>query len=214
MNAPAARKCSTMATPERAAFLGIGRGAELIEQHQRIGGDVERHLADVGDVRGERAQILLDRLVVADIGEHLFKQRELGLDGGNGQRRLRHQAEQSDGLQGHRLAAGIGTADQQRAAVLRQFQTDRHGGLVPAAQHVLEQRMARVFEQQAVAEARDDAIELAGEAALREDQLEFRHRDQRLPNGVAVAAQAVGHLDAGCGGPRAPPLRRGGRAHC
>ncbi len=63
-----------------------------------------------------------------------------------------------------------------------------------AAQHVLEQRVARVFEQEAVAEAGDGAIELGGEARLGEDQLQLRHGDQRLANGIGVGAQAVGHL--------------------
>ena len=72
---------------ERAALFGIGGGAEFVEQHQRIRRDVQRHLADVGDVRGEGAEVFLDRLVVADIGQHLLEERELGLGGGHGQRR-------------------------------------------------------------------------------------------------------------------------------
>ena len=55
--------------------------------------------------------------------------------------------------------------------------------------------MARLFQQQAVAEARHDAIEIGGEARLGEDHLELRHGDQRLPDGVAVPAQAVRHFE-------------------
>ena len=35
----------------------------------------------------------------------------------------------------------------------------------------------------------------AAKRAFGEDQLELRHGDQRLPDGVAVAAQAVGHFE-------------------
>src|SRR5512133_161676 len=54
--------------------------------------------------------------------------------------------------------------------------------------------MPRVLEVEALAEARHNAVELAGESALREDQLELRHGDQRLPDRIAEAAQAIGHL--------------------
>ncbi len=104
---------------ERAALFGIGGRAQFVQQHQRIGRDVERHLADVGDVRGKGAEVFLDGLVVADIGQHLLEERELGLGGGHRQAGLRHQAEQSHGLQRDGLAAGVGAADQQRAAFVR-----------------------------------------------------------------------------------------------
>ena len=46
------------------------------------------------------------------------------------------------------------------------------GGSVLAAEHVFEQRVARIAQQQAVAEARDGAIKLGGEAAYKFDQFE------------------------------------------
>ena len=54
--------------------------------------------------------------------------------------------------------------------------------------------MARVAQQQPLAEARNGAIELDGEARLGEDQFELAHGDQGLADGIGVAAQAVGHL--------------------
>ena len=102
---------------QRAALFGIGGRAQLVQQHQRIRRHIQRHLADVGDVRRKGAEVFLDGLVVADIGQHLLEERELGFGGGHRQRRLRHQAEQPDGLQRHGLAAGVGAADQQRAAL-------------------------------------------------------------------------------------------------
>ena len=84
---------------QRAAFFGIGGRAQFVQQHQRIGRHVERHLADVRDVRGKRAEVFLDGLVVADIRQHLLEDRKLGFRRGHRQARLRHQAEQPDGLQ-------------------------------------------------------------------------------------------------------------------
>ena len=55
--------------------------------------------------------------------------------------------------------------------------------------------MARIAQQQAVAEAGNGAVEFGGEAGLAEDQLELRHGDQRLADGIAVAAQAAGDFD-------------------
>ena len=91
---------------QRAALFGVGGCAQFVQKHQRIGRDIERHLADVGDVRGKRAQVFLNGLIVADIGQHLVEEGELSLGGGHGKGRLRHQAEQTHGLQRHRLAAG------------------------------------------------------------------------------------------------------------
>jgi len=55
--------------------------------------------------------------------------------------------------------------------------------------------VAGVFEQEAVAEPGDGAIELGGKARLGEDQLQLRHGDQGLANGAGVGAQAVGHFE-------------------
>ena len=180
--------------PERAAFLGIGGGAQFIQEHQRVGGHIERHFADVRDVRGKRAEVFLDRLVIANIGQHLLENREFGRGCWYRQCRLRHQAEQTDRLERYRLAAGIGAADEQRAPIAGQFQADGHHGFMAAAQHVIEQRVARVLQRQAVAEAGDDTPEIQGEPGFGEDQFQFRHSDQGLTYGFAVSPQAVRHL--------------------
>jgi hypothetical protein len=62
---------------ERPAFDGVGAGAGLVEQHQ--GRRLERgvHGDDVGDVAGEGAQALDNRLLVPDVGEHRLEHRDL-----------------------------------------------------------------------------------------------------------------------------------------
>ena len=145
---------------------------------------------------GEGAEVFLNGLVVADIRQHLLEERELGFGRGHGKAGLRHQAEQPDGLEGDGFAAGIGAADQQGAAVAgSSSRVMGTGGLAAAAQHVLQQRVARVLEAEALAEAGDGAIELGREPGLAEDQFELGHGDQGLADGIAVGAQAVGHLE-------------------
>ena len=121
---------------QRAALFGIGGGAQLVEQDQRIGRDIESHVADVGNVRREGAEVLLNRLVVSDIRQDLREERKLGLRGGHGQPGLGHQAQQAHGFQRDCFAAGIGAADEQRAAVPVQFQAHRHGRFAAPPQHV------------------------------------------------------------------------------
>ncbi len=101
---------------ECGAFFGIGGGAEFVEQDERVRGRGARDEIDVGDVRGEGGKILLDRLVVADVGEDGVEDGEFGAVGGDGKSGLRHQGEQADGFQGDGFAAGVGAGDDELAA--------------------------------------------------------------------------------------------------
>ena len=108
---------------ERAALGGIGARADLVEQHQRRRREVARHLHDVGQVRGEGGQVGRDRLLVADVGVDRAGRRAATLParGGDVQAALRHERQQADGLEGDRLPAGVGAADDEhrRAAADR-----------------------------------------------------------------------------------------------
>ncbi len=110
------------------ALFGIGGRAEFVEQHQRVRGRGARNEINVGDVGGERRKILLDRLIVADVGEHGVEYGKLGAVGGNGKPGLRHQSEKADGFQGDRLAAGVWAGDDELPAFAFQFHADRDDG--------------------------------------------------------------------------------------
>ena len=70
---------------KRAAFFRIGGAAQLVDQHQRIAASpLPASIADRQDVRGERAEAFLQRLMVADVGQHLVEQRKLGFRAGTG----------------------------------------------------------------------------------------------------------------------------------
>ena len=74
-------------------------------------------LSKVRDVRTERRQRLLDALLVADIGIDAVEPREAGLLRGNVQPGVGHHRQQAHGLEGHGLAARVGTGDQQHPAL-------------------------------------------------------------------------------------------------
>ena len=93
--------------------------AQFVEQHQII----RRHLVHDGHNRrhmpGEGGQALLDGLLVANIGEHLPKHRQLRPQIRRDlQARLRHQRQQPDRFQRDRLAARVRAGDNQRREVL------------------------------------------------------------------------------------------------
>ena len=80
-------------------------------------------------MRRERAQAGLDRLLVADVGEHRSEDRHARAVGRrNSQARLRHQRQQPGGLQGDGLAAGVRARDQQDTR--RRNHLDRDGNHV------------------------------------------------------------------------------------
>ena len=62
---------------QRAALVGIGAAAGLVEQHERRQRQRAVHRDDVGDVPGEGAEAGRDRLLVADVGEHRAEYRHL-----------------------------------------------------------------------------------------------------------------------------------------
>ena len=110
---------------QRSAFFGIGRGTQFVEQHQRIRSCSARDEVDVRDVRGKRREILLDRLIVADVGENGVENRHVGAIRGNGNAGLRHQSEQAQRFQGDGFAAGVGAGDHELAVVA--FELDGDG---------------------------------------------------------------------------------------
>ena len=109
---------------ESCAFFGIGGGAEFVEQDEGVGGGGAGDEIDVGDVGGEGGKILLDGLVVADVGEHSVEDRKLGAIGGDGQAGLGHEGEEADGFQGDGFASGVGAGDDELATSAFEFDGD------------------------------------------------------------------------------------------
>ena len=133
---------------QRRSFFRIGGRAQFIQQHQRVCRRGARDEVDIGDVGGERRKILLDGLVVADIGQHRIEHRQLGAVRGDGNAGLRHQGQQANRFQGHGFSAGVRAGDDQFQAFAFEFDAD--GNDVPAFcfQVALQQRVAGIDQNQ------------------------------------------------------------------
>ena len=115
-HAPAARKWCGDGDGEGGAFVGIGGGAELVEEDERSGcaarcGDA----VEIDDVRGEGGEGLLDGLGVADVGEEGVEDGQSGGCGGDRDSGLGHEGAERGGFEGDGFAAGVGAADDELA---------------------------------------------------------------------------------------------------
>ena len=84
---------------ERRAFLRVGRGAQLVQQHQRTAVGLARDAVHVGDVRGKRGKVALDGLRIADVGVDGAEDGQARIRRGHGQTGLRHEREQAHRFQ-------------------------------------------------------------------------------------------------------------------
>ena len=114
-------------TGQRCALGGVGARAQLVEEHQRTAVADGDNLDNVLHVAGESGQGLLNGLLVADISQHCVEHADKApVVRRDMQAALRHQGQQADGLQGDRLAAGVGTGDDQGVEVHTQTDGNRH----------------------------------------------------------------------------------------
>ena len=202
----------------------IGSGAQFIQQHQRLRGRRARDEINISDVRRESRKILLNGLVVANIGEHGVEHRKLSPISRHRKSRLRHQRQQADGLECDGLAAGIRSRDDELPSFAFQFHTDRDDGNSFRPKIALQQRMSRVVQQQpglrtsrvgtgafarpawakpgsAVTSLRivstqlnRHAVIVLGEMRLGKLQLQFTERIHRSQNFLGLRSDALRHL--------------------
>ena len=174
---------------QRRAFAGVGAVADLVEHHERVGIRRVDDPRQVGQVRGERGEILAQALGVADVGEQAFGPVDAGAGrrgdvqaGARAQRRERHRLHR-DGL-----AACVRAREHEDADRVAEMQVVRH------RLRRLEQRMPelRQREDALVAELRLDGVPLCGQRAARECQVDrFECCEARAQRG-RLAPGAVG----------------------
>ncbi len=135
-------------------LLGVGAGPHLIEQHQvgPLGGGADfagqgiENAGDAPDVAAEGREVLLQRLLVADIGQNLAAPGQPGgAAAGQKQAAAGHQCRQAQAFEGHRFAAGVRAGDRHHP----QGRCHRHGHghhAVPPLLPLLpqQQRMAQI----------------------------------------------------------------------
>ena len=141
------------------AFAGVGASAHLIEQHQRrhrCCAQAAQGFQDPGDaahVAAEGGEVLLQRLLIADVGQHRVAPGQLR-DAAAGQKQPcpRHQGGQPQAFEGHGFAAGVGAGDGNHPQGRLDLQAHRHHSsaaflaLLPN-----QQRVAQLFELPALA---------------------------------------------------------------
>ena len=192
--APARRKWSTIATPSAPPSVGSVPAPTSSSSTSAGSARSLRHLDDRRQVCGEGGQALRDRLLVADVGIDAPEHRQPAA----GRRRhvepaLRHEREEPDALERHRLAAGVGAGDHEHPVLAAEPQAHRHGlrrALDPEPRRQLrhQQRMAGV-----------DQLEL-GPRALEDLRRVRVHRDRQQRHRLdrVELAERRGHrLDRG-----------------
>ena len=110
------------------AFLRIGARAKFIEDDQRTLIDLFENADDVRDVTAERAERLLDGLLIANIGIHIVEERQFRTAFSRDvQSALRHERQQTDGFQRNRFSARVRTGNNNgsRARCWDQYQWAR-----------------------------------------------------------------------------------------
>ena len=117
------------------ALLGVGAGAQLVQQHQPAPPGLGQDRLQVQDVAGEGGQAADQGLVVADVRVQGGQLRHLGAGPGrDGAAGAGQGGEQADGLEDHGLAAGVGAGDHHPGPLAVQLQGQGHGVVVQGLQ--------------------------------------------------------------------------------
>ena len=180
------------------AFVRIGAGAQLVEQHEGAGVRLGEHLADLFDEGGEGREVLGDRLVVADHGEDPLEDRYARAFGrGDVAAGLGHEREQGEGLERDGLAARVGPGNQQQRPVGGELEIHRHDlarGVAPALRE--EQRVACGLEVDAALaiEGRPRGLHAVGEVGAGEHPVQGAERLHERGQLVAPRAHRLGQL--------------------
>ncbi len=162
---------------QRRAFGRVSARAKLVKEHKVVFAHRFHDGDNIGHVRGEGGQGLLDGLLIADIGKDILKHGKLRAQcAGDMKAGLRHQRQQADGLERDGLAARIGAGDDERRKVLAQHQV-AWNDLVP-----VNQRMAHPNEAKAPLPIQlgRNGLHLAGQAALGKHKVQMGENDDVL----------------------------------
>jgi hypothetical protein len=117
---------------EGGAFGGVGSAPDLVEQHQRRGVGLVEYPAQHRDVGAEGREARRYGLPVADVGIEAAEDRQPapGTDRRNDPA-LRQRRGEPDGLEQHRLPAGVGPAHEERPLLHREVEVEGNHRLGP-----------------------------------------------------------------------------------
>jgi hypothetical protein len=182
---------------EGRALRRIRARAELVEQHECPWPGRRDDPDDRPQVPREGRERLRDRLLVADVGEHVPPDREPAAGRrGHVQARLVHEAEQSERAQRDGLAAGVRTGHDERGIPVAEAHVDRDDATAEA-------RMTGRQEDDLgpLGDLGAAAVHVGRERGLGGPQVEPRERAERLAQRVRVGrherrqlVEDAGHL--------------------
>ena len=159
---------------EGRSFVGIGAGADLVEEGEISAIRVRERRDDVAQMGREGGERLGDRLLVADVGEDLRDDRHsTSWSGGDLQAACGHHREQTDGLEGDRLTAGVRAGDDKDGDVAAEPNVDSDDTSL-----LHQERMARVdeIEDPVGVQRWARSLERVGVKSLREREVQSAKR--------------------------------------
>src|SRR5713101_2400975 len=167
-------------------------------------------------MRRESGEVLLDRLIVADIRQYRIEYRHLGSVGGNWNAGLCHQSQQTDRFERYRFTTGVGAGDHQLTAL--GFELDADWNHLGSFEFKIsfQQGMASVVQKQASfarpgqpraavptlvllacdrrAQLRGHAVVIFGEVGFGKLHLQLTKDRLRREDGLRLLADAPSHL--------------------
>lgn len=199
VEAPRASSSSSSAAQGRA--LGrIGAAAEFVEQDERGPRRARQAGADAHEMRRKGREVLLDLLLVADVGHDAVVERHLAALGARqGQAHAHHQGRQARALQRQGLAARVRAGDHEQVELAPEAQVERHDHRQRAALELCAQeRVAEGAQHQAarvrIGDARDGAPHRARVAGRAGREFELGGALGRAAQGVAPREHAAREL--------------------
>ena len=179
---------------ESRAFLGSCAGAHFVHENQRtVRGDIQ-HGFQIDDVRGKCGKVGGDGLFVADIGEHVIEDGQLGAFCGDRNTGLRRKRGEADGFQRDGLAAGVGSADDHYGFVATECERQGNGLAPERTQLGFEHGIARGIQAQEIALLKrgHHAINFTRESRAGENGIEMGDLRGRRPERGSFGAEPLG----------------------
>ena len=157
---------------QRRALHRVGARAQLVEENQAVAVRLLQNAHDIDHMCRKSGQTLFDALLVANVRQHFFIAGDLALvRHGNVQTALGHDRQQSQRLEAHGLAAGIGAGDDQGIKRVAQLDVDGHGLFG------VQQRVPGTPQMDAAvpAQGRTGGVHFIAQLAPGKDQIQMHH---------------------------------------
>src|SRR4029453_16961359 len=105
----------------------IGAGAELVDEHERLWRRGNQNLTEILEMRAERRETRLDRLLVTDVGKQVVEDGDAASGGDRrGHSGLHERRDERDRLEQYRLSASVRPGHEQRPLARTHLEIERN----------------------------------------------------------------------------------------